>query len=254
MDYSILQLARLAGISTRTLRYYDQLGLLKPARISGGGYRIYNSASVDRLLLILLYRELDFNLEAIKNLLNQPLLDAKHHLESQHSLLLKKRETIDQRLDMINRNLLLLNRGETMTDQAKFENQKNQMISTNEQKYGQEIRQKYGNQTVDNSNARLKGMDQTTFDHANELAALIIEKLLQAMDSGDPASDLAQETVQLHKEWLMIYWPAYTPEAHAGLAQMYVDDERFTSYYDQHREGAALFLRDAILHVKSGLT
>ncbi len=133
-----------------------------------------------------------------------------------------------------------------MPDQAKFENLKNKMISENEQKYGQEIHQKYGEEAVRKSNAKLKAMDQATQDRANLLAGLIIESLLKAMDTGDPSSNLARETVQLHKEWLMYYWPVYTPEAHTGLGQMYVDDDRFKTYYDQHREGAAEFLRDAI--------
>lgn len=135
-----------------------------------------------------------------------------------------------------------------MTDQAKFEGLKSKMISENESRYGPEIRERYGNQTVEASNAKLKGMSQAQFDRASQLAAQIIQTLLKAMETGDPAGDLAGETVRLHREWLMIFWPAYSPEAHSGLARMYVEDERFKAYYDQHREGAAIFLRDAILH------
>jgi len=57
---------------------------------------------------------------------------------------------------------------------------------------------------------------------------------------------LAQRAADMHKRWLMFYWSQYSPEAHAGLAQMYVDDERFTAYYDKELPGTAAFLRDAI--------
>jgi hypothetical protein len=67
-----------------------------------------------------------------------------------------------------------------------------------------------------------------------------------AMATGDPAGELGQKTADLHRRWLSFTWAGYTKEAHAGLAQMYVDDERFAAYYDQVGAGAAIFLRDAI--------
>ena len=67
------------------------------------------------------------------------------------------------------------------------------------------------------------------------------------METGDPASEIAQRAADLHKQWLTFYWKEYSKEAHAGLAQMYVDDERFKAYYDKVKLGAAEFLRDAIL-------
>ena len=66
------------------------------------------------------------------------------------------------------------------------------------------------------------------------------------MDEKDPSSIEAQEVAALHKEWISLYWPTYTKEAHRGLAQMYVEDDRFRAYYDKEKEGAAEFLRDII--------
>lgn len=135
-----------------------------------------------------------------------------------------------------------------MSDQAKFEGLKSKLIAQNESNHGDEIRTRYGQEMVDQSNKKFKAMTQPQFDRAGQLAERIIQTLLLAMDAGDPAGDLALETARLHKDWLMIYWPAYSPEAHAGLGHLYVDDERFSAYYDQHRVGAARFLCDAILH------
>ena len=74
MEYTINKLAKVAGVTTRTLRFYDEIGLLAPARISSNGYRIYGKKEIDRLQYILFYRELGVSLEEIKNILNQRIL------------------------------------------------------------------------------------------------------------------------------------------------------------------------------------
>ncbi|MDD2533935.1 MAG: MerR family transcriptional regulator [Eubacteriales bacterium] len=246
MSYSIKQLSDLVGVSTRTLRFYDQIGLLQPNRKNVSGYREYDQLAVDRLQIILLYRELEFNLEAIRQLLEKTEMDPVAHLQNQRNLLAQREHAIRQQLLTIDRTLESYQEGNHMKDQAKFEFIKNKLIEENETKFGQEIRPKYGDDAVDQSNATVKRMDQATFDRAHVLANQTIEALLAAMDTGDSAGDLARETVRLHKEWLTIYWSSYSPEAHAGLGQMYVEDERFRVHYDQHRTGAAEFLRDAI--------
>ena len=249
MEYAIQQLARLAGTSTRTLRYYDQLGLLRPCRTTSNGYRIYDATSVDRLQLILLYRELDFSLDKIQQILAKPDFDLLAALQEQRQAIAGQKARIERLIETLDRTIEAQKGGKPMSDQAKFEGLKSKMIDENEQRYGQEVRERYGDQVVEQSNAKLKGMTQVQFERANLLAGQIIESLLKAMDEGDPASDLALATARLHREWLMLYWPAYSPEAHAGLARMYVEDERFKAYYDQHREGAAVFLRDAVINL-----
>jgi hypothetical protein len=89
-------------------------------------------------------------------------------------------------------------------------------------------------------------MTQAQYDEVTKLAEQVIETLAEAYKTGDPAGDLAQKAADLHKRWLSYYWKEYNKEAHAGLAQMYVDDERFTAYYDKEQPGTAAFLRDAI--------
>ncbi|MNR35357.1 HTH-type transcriptional activator TipA [compost metagenome] len=71
--------------------------------------------------------------------------------------------------------------------------------------------------------------------------------MAEAFKTGDPRGELAQKAADLHKQWLTYYWSHYSKEAHAGLAQMYVDDERFKAHYDEKQPGTAEFLRDAIL-------
>lgn len=96
MEYTVQKLGQIAGISTRTLRYYDEIGLLKPARINSSGYRIYGQAEVDRLQQILFYRELSLSLENIKEILNAPSFDGAAALREHREKLLDKKQQLDQ--------------------------------------------------------------------------------------------------------------------------------------------------------------
>jgi hypothetical protein len=139
-----------------------------------------------------------------------------------------------------------------MSDKQKFEGFKQKLIDENEKKYGKEIREKYGDDSVNASNAKLGNMTQEQYDEVTKLGEEIKATLAEAIKTGDPSGELAQKTAELHKRWLMFYWKEYSKEAHAGLSQMYVDDERFTAYYDADQPGAAAFLRDAI-HIYTGV-
>ena len=134
-----------------------------------------------------------------------------------------------------------------MTDPEKFEGFKQKIIDDNEKKYGKEIRAKYGDEQVDRSNKKFKSMTAAQYTEVEKLGADVLETLKAAMATGDPAGELAQKVADMHRRWLCFYWDHYTKEAHAGVARMYVDDERFAAYYDRMQPGAAVFLRDAIL-------
>lgn len=252
MEYTVQKLGQLAGVSTRTLRYYDEIGILKPARINSSGYRIYGEAEVDRLQQILFYRELGVGLDRIKEIVTDPDFDGAAVLKDHRQQLLDKRKQLDLLIANVEKTILLSEGRITMTDKEKFEGFKQNMIDENEKKYGKEIREKYGDDTVNQSNEKLKNMTQEQHDEVTRLAEEVNTTLAEAFKTGDPASELAQKAADLHKRWLTFYWPQYSKEAHAGLAQMYVDDERFTAYYDKDQPGTAEFLRDAI-HIYTGV-
>ncbi|MEK3771448.1 MerR family transcriptional regulator [Paenibacillus sp. FSL R5-0887] len=245
------KLAELAGISTRTLRYYDEFGILKPARINSSGYRIYGRTEVDLLQQILFYRELGLSLERIKAIMTEPSFDGAKALREHHDKLLEKRHQLDLLIANVEKTLAQKEGRNTMSDTEKFEGFKQKLVDDNEKKYGQEIREKYGDDTINQSNQKLKGMTEEQYAAIQQLEEEMFETLLQAMEHGDPASVLAQKSADLHREWLSFYWNSYSKEAHAGVAQLYVDDERFTEYYDKRRPGLAAFLRDAV-HVYTG--
>ncbi|WP_338470624.1 MerR family transcriptional regulator [Niallia sp. XMNu-256] len=253
MEYTVQKLAKLAGISTRTLRYYDEIDLLKPARINSSGYRIYAQEEVDRLQQILFYRELGVELKDIKEILTNPAFDSNKALREHLQELLEKRMQLDVLIANVTKTIASKEGRMTMSNKEKFAGFKKKMIDENEQKYGQEARDKYGEEAVDASNSKLMNMTEEQYKEMTLIGEEINVTLAQAMKTGDPTGELAQKTADLHKKWLMFHWKDYSKKAHAGLAQMYVDDERFTAYYDKIEPGAAQFLRDAI-HFYTGVT
>jgi len=247
MEYTVKKLSKIAGISTRTLRYYDEIGLLKPARINSSGYRIYGQSEVDRLQQILFYRELGLNLDNIKEILNAPSFDGIAALREHREKLMEKRQQLDQLIANVEKTITASEGRSKMSDKEKFAGFKQKLIDDNEKKYGQEIREKYGDDTINKSNNKIMNMTQKEYDEITRMGHEVIEILHKAVQTGDPAGELAQKAADLHHQWLTFYWDSYTKEAHAGVAQMYVDDERFKAYYDENQPGTAEFLRDAVL-------
>lgn len=248
MEYTIAKLAQLSGVTTRTLRYYEEIGLLRPKRVSSNGYRIYSQREVDILQQILFYRELGVELKEIGEILKDPGFDREKALESHLSALLQKKDQLEMLIGNVTKTIASMKGEKIMTDKEKFEGFKDKLIADNEAKYGREIRQKYGDDTVNASNAKLKGMNEEKMQQAQALSEAINNGLKEAFAQGDPAGEAAQKVCDMHRQWLCLYWPEgmYTKEAHASLAETYVADERFRAYYDKIAPGCAVFLRDAI--------
>lgn len=247
MEYTIQELGNLASISTRTIRYYDEIELLKPARINSSGYRIYGQQEVDTLQQNLFYRELGVSLEEIKKIIYSPSFNVKIALKEHYQKLLEKRAQLDQLITNVRNSIDTVEGRNRMTNKDKFKGFKQSLIEENEEKYGKEIREKYGEETINQSNAKLMNMSEEDYLKMTEIENTLFAVLIEAMETRNPASPLAQKAADLHKQWLSFTWQNYSKEAHAGLAGMYVEDERFTAYYDKKKAGAALFLRDAIM-------
>lgn len=247
MEYTVQKLAKLAGVSARTLRFYDEIGLLRPARISASGYRIYGEKEVDALQQILFYRALGLELGMIAALTQAPDFDRLAALRSHLTALEGKRAQLDRLINTVAKTIAKEEGSVTMTDQEKFEGLKQALIDENERQYGEEIREKYGAETVEASNKKMKNMSKAQFDAMQQTAQEILDKLAQAVQAGlAPDSEAGKEIALLHKRWLGSTWPAYSKEAHLGLAQMYLEDARFTAYYDGDLPGRAQFLHDAV--------
>ncbi|MCD5002561.1 MerR family transcriptional regulator [Enterococcus saccharolyticus] len=246
MEYTIKKIAQLSGVSARTLRYYDEIDLLKPSRVNSSNYRIYGQKEVDRLQQILFYRELDMKLEEIKEILDNPDFNVEQALRSHQEQLLERRNEIDRLLTTVQQTMKHYKGERIMSDKEKFEAFKQQKVAENESQYGTEIREKYGEKTVEASNDKYLNLTEQEMAEMQATEQQLFEKIEAYLQDPNLESDVAKEIYELHKKWLSYIWPTYSPEAHKGLGLMYVGDERFTAYYDEKYTGAAQALNDAI--------
>ena len=148
-QYTVHELATISGVSVRTLHYYDELGLLYPMCIAENGYRIYGSKEVDKLQQILFYRELKVPLKRIKDIMDAPDYDKAKELEKQLQQLLLQKEQLELLIQNISKTISNLKGENVMSDTEKFEGFKQKMINDNENEYGKEIREKYGDEIID---------------------------------------------------------------------------------------------------------
>lgn len=246
MEYRINKLAKLAGVSTRTLRYYDEIGLLSPERVISNGYRVYGQTEVDLLQQILFYRELGVSLDEIKRIVWSKDYDGIVALQGHLFALKAKKEQIERLIANVEKTIAASKGEIAMSNKEKFEGFKQKMLDENEKQYGKEIRERFGDAVIDASNAKIMGLTAEQYEKVQNLSSQINDTLKTAFEQGDPSSELSQKVCALHKEWLGYYWDRYSKEAHLGLAQCYVDDPRFRKYYDAVAVGCAEFLRDAI--------
>lgn len=246
MEYTIKKIANLSGVSARTLRFYDEIDLLKPARVNSSGYRIYGQNEVNRLQQILFYREMDLKLEEIKEILDNPDFDVEQALMEHQEKLVAKRQEIDRLLASVQQTMKYYKGEIEMSDQEKFTAFKEQKVAENEAKYGKEIREKYGEETVERSNKKYLNLTEEQMQEMAETEVQLFETIGVYLEQPEIESDVAKEIFRLHKKWLSYTWPTYSAEAHKGLGMMYIADERFTAYYDEKHDGAAQVLNDAI--------
>ena len=249
MEYSIQELSHLSGVTTRALRWYDEIGLLKPSRRADSGCRWYGPAEVDRLQDILYYRALGVELAQVKQCLDDPSFDRLAALRGHLAALEEERGRIQGLIDSVKETILTQERNEIMSDKRKFEAFKRQMVEEKERRYGAEIRKKYGDAEVDASNARMMGLSFEKYTEWERLGKEILEKLSLAVTSGaDPTGKAGEEVTALHYRWLTIMGEQYNTQSQLGLAELYVQDKRFTEYYDKACPGCAQFLRDAVIY------
>lgn len=247
MKYLINELAKLASISTRTLRYYDQIGLLHPSITSPASYRYYGVEEVNRLQQIMFLKTLDIPLKNIKEILDQPefnhLDQLKEHLEK---LQLKKKQlntiisTLAVTIEAIEKNV-------EMKDKDKFLGFKKTMLKDNDVLYKDEVEQKWGKGVYEQSRKAFEGMSETEYQHFKVLGEKILSELKKAYDAQlDYMSIPMQRVAKLHHEWIQMAWGRYDADAHYQLVEMYVVDERFKAYYDKIQDGLAELLKNAV--------
>ena len=247
MEYGIGELSELAGVSARTLRYYDEIGLLKPLYVSEAGYRFYGEEEISLLQQILFYRERGFDLKRIRQILYRDDFDIMHALEEHLLELEEQRKHVEALIRTVKQTIRQVKGECKMSDAKKFEAFKESIICENENKYGKEVREKYGDEEADAANRKLMNMSEADYKRFKELEEEIKACLKEGAASQiKPDSEYAKRVVSLHKEWLCMTWKQYTAEAHKSVAKMYICDERFKAYYDEETPGCADWLEQAV--------
>lgn len=248
-SYTVGSLAKLAGVTVRALHHYEDEGLLHPER-TASGYRCYGAADVERLQQILLLRSCGLSLGDIRGALDNGDFDFHAVLIDHLATLRAQQKELETLVGTVEKTIASLEGRCTMTDEERFEGMKARAIAENEERYGAEVRRRHGDAAMDAANERMAGMSQEEWNDAKALEAAILDQLAAAKETGDPTGEAARELCSMHARWLQMHWGegAYSPAAHAALAEGYVADPRFTAYYDEAAgEGATAFLRDALI-------
>lgn len=245
LTYKVNEVAQLAGVSVRTLHYYDQIELLKPASITPAGYRIYTGADLERLQQILFFKELEFSLEEIKAILSDPNFDRQRALTAHKAVLLQKKERLEKIIESVEKTIDSLEGGRKMDKKEMFAAFDMTEIQKHKEKYAKEVREKYDPQVVEESEKRTA--KYTKNDWAKILGSwnAKYQEIVALMDQG-PADPEVQKIIGEIRQLITDHFYTCTPEIYRGLAELYVTDQRFTANIDQHKEGLAEFLKAAM--------
>lgn len=232
----IKEFSEACGVSVRTLHYYDEIGLLKPSFVDDWtGYRYYDENSLLRMQEIMFYRELDFSLKNISQIITSPNYDKEKALSQQKKLLILKKERLEKLISSIDdamKGKVIMN----AFDNSKFEN------------YKDEVREKWGNTKAYAEYAeKSKNYGEDKFSAiSGEMAEIFSEFNLAMKNSAVAGSEEVQGYVKELQDYITLNFYTCTKEILYGLGQMYVLDERFKNNIDKAGEGTAEFISEAI--------
>ncbi|MBQ1030031.1 MerR family transcriptional regulator [Micromonospora parva] len=244
MAYTVGQVAKVAGVTVRTLHHYDEIGLLSPSGRTSAGYRRYDDADLQRLQLVLYYRELGFPLEEITAIIDDPAADPAAHLRRQHELLTVRLKRLQEMVTAIEFAMEATKMNIQLTPEERFE----VFGDFSPEEHEAEAEQRWGDTDAyreSNRRASRYGKeDWLRIKAENEDWGRRIVALMAAGAPADSAEamELAEEHRQLISRWF--YECSY--EMQTGLADMYLADERFTAHYENIAEGLAAYLHEAI--------
>ena len=237
-DWSIQDLARAAGTTSRTLRHYGEVGLLTPSRIGGNGYRYYDQDSLVRLQRILLLRELGLGLPAIAEVLDGQQ-DTPTALRTHLALLEQERRRIERQIESVRTTLRKTEGGEELMAEEVFD-------GFDHTRYKEEVTQRWGRQAYEQGDRWWRSLSDTEKRSFQQRQIDIAADYGRALLAGKAAdSDEVQAITKRHVDWLSVTTTP-TRDYLIGLGEMYVADPRFTANYDVNGVGTAAFVRDAM--------
>lgn len=233
------EVAQLTGVTVRTLQYYDRIGLLKPSEVAANGYRIYHPSDLATLQQILFFRELDFSLNEIKEIMQNPHYEKSDALRHQKELLIKKRDRLNGLIQLVDKAL----EGDKIMSFKEFDTTE---IDEAKNNYASEVKERWG------STEAYQEYTKKTKDYNNDHWNTITEKGQQifaqfaSLRHLPAESEDVQALVQAWQDHITENYYSCSKEILSGLGMMYDNDERFKENIDKNGVGTAAFLAQAI--------
>lgn len=236
--------ARLAGITVRTLHHYDEVGLLHPTGRTAAGYRVYGDDDLLRLQRILAYRELGLALEDIAAVLDDPAIDPVAHLRAQHALVSARIERLRRQLTAIERTMEARQMGIQLDPEEMFEVFGEHDPSAHEA----EVEQRWGDtEAYRESRRRTTRYTKADWQACQAEGGAAVQSMLAAMSAGlPPSSPEAMAGAEAHRAHIDRWFYPCSHQMQCGLADMYLADPRFSAFYEDVAPGLAQYVHDAI--------
>lgn len=242
-NLTVHQLAKVSGVTVRTLHYYDEVGLLKPSSIGENGYRYYDTASQLRLQQILFFKELDFSLDQIRTVMENPHIDKVMILKDQKQLLLLKKIRLERILESIDAVIQKEEGGESMNNQN--DDLYGAFTKKELEEFEKEAQVRWGHtDAYKQSVQRSKNWTKDDYVRVQKEWELLLSELAQQMDKSPDSKEVQNVVDRIYNYLYQFYDPSI--EMFRGLGQMYVDDPRFKKTFEQVKPGLAEFTRNAI--------
>lgn len=245
MAYTVKQLSALAGVSVRTLHHYDSIDLLKPAYVSESGYRFYEYKELLKLQQILFFKELKFSLKEIKDILHAENVKQLEVFQQQKELLLLKQERLKHILETISKTIKSLEEEKEMTANDLYEGLDEEQIES----YKEEAKQRWGHsKEFQQSMNRVNHWSKKDMQMVKTEGESIVKEIAKVMNKGYNSSEVQALIINYHQHMNRFY--DCSPQMFAGLGEMYVQDPRFSEYYEKYAKGLAKFMRAAMAYFR----
>jgi DNA-binding transcriptional MerR regulator len=238
--YTVRKLSRLAGITPRTLHYYDEIGLLKPSEVGDNGYRYYGEASLLRLQQILLYRELELPLAEIREILDGKGFDELVSLRRHRAALEQHIRRTEKLITSVDETISFMEGRQKMDEIKMFE----PFSEEQQAEYEKEVAEKYDPRIVQASQRKWKSYTKEEKQHIGDEGNAVYRDFVLAIPKG-PASPEAQDCVRRWREHMAYFWEP-NDEQCLELADLYNDDPRFKANFDKIDPRLAEFVREAV--------
>ena len=247
--YTVGRLAKMAGVSVRTLHHYDRIGLLHPSSRTEGGYRRYGEEELLRLQQILFFKELGLSLDEIRDILDDPGFDLVAALHQHRALLQQRAARLSRLLETVDKTIRRLTEDTmTMNDEELYEG----FTPEQRERYPREARERYGDEVVEASEQKLRKLPKAEWNAIKAEGDAISRRLADLVGLAAPGAPEVQALVAQHHAWIEHFYPA-PAGVYTGLAELYTDNPEFRAHYDAYAEGLADFLSAAMKVYAKGL-